>query len=177
MYAAAPGLIDQDVILMLNDDDWFAPDHVESLVGLIERENLVWAYSHRKIHDADGAYLFDDVCESLGEAHDVWNIPGHRFVETCSIAMRTPAYVQCAQVFNWPSPVNDRVFYDTARRLFPRFGGTNRATINFRLGGNPGSVTREYFEAGNAAMLARYPKGLPWRAGICQIEPDREIVV
>jgi hypothetical protein len=161
IYAAAPSLINEDVICMLNEDDWFKPNHVESLVSLLE-EGYDWAYSHRSIYDKEGKYLFDDQCESLGEAHDVFNIPGHRFVETCSIAMKTSAYLTCAQIFNIPSAVNDRNFYSFAKQHYPNFKGTHKPTMCFRLGGNAQSVTKQFFELGNAEMKKRYPNGFPW---------------
>lgn len=161
IYAAAPSLINEDVICMLNEDDWFKPNHVESLVSLLN-DGCDWAYSHRSIYEKDGTYLFDDQCESLGEAHDVFNVPGHRFVETCSIAMKTSVYLVCAQTFNFPSPINDRNFYSFAKKNFPNFKGTHKPTMCFRLGGNPQSVTKEFFEYGNSVMKNRYPNGMPW---------------
>ena len=162
IYAAVPSLINEDIIILLNEDDWFAPNHVETLVGALEKNHWDWAFSHRNIYDKEGNFLCEDKCESLGEDHDVWNLPGHRFVETCSIAMRTDCFVTCAPVFNWPSAVNDRVFYDHAKQLYPNFGGTKLPTMCFRLGGNPHSVTIDYFKQGNAAMKAKYGDIMPW---------------
>ena len=78
--AAAPQLITEDVTFFCNDDDWYSPDHVKSIMDKID-EGYDWAYSLRSVHDKEGNFLFDDNCEALGELHDTWNIPGHRFVD------------------------------------------------------------------------------------------------
>jgi len=44
------------------------------------------------------------------------------------------------------------------------FTGTGRYTVNYRLGGNDGSVKEEFFVQGNARILQRYASApqLPW---------------
>lgn len=162
IYAACPALINEDITMMLNEDDMYAPDHIESLVNMIESQNLDWAYSHRAIYSKEGKYLFDDNCEALGHDHEVFHVPGHNFAEACAMAMRTEAFVKCSPAFNVLSPYQDRMFYNTAVKNFPNFGSTKKATMLFRLGGNAQSVTKLFFELGNAEMAKRYPNGLPW---------------
>jgi len=43
----------------------------------------------------------------------------------------------------------DRVFYDVASKYYPNFDGSGRHTVNYRLDGNPNSVTAEFFIEGN----------------------------
>ena len=158
--SAAPHLITEDVTFFCNDDDWFDPDHVKSIMDKID-EGYDWAYSLRSVYDKDGQFLFDDNCEALGELHDTWNIPGHRFVDWCMWGMRTDLLKQISIVLNNPSPQVDRMFYATAKQLFPNFTSTNQHTFNFRLGGHCG-VQREFFEFGNGEMLKRFNGKLPW---------------
>lgn len=160
--AASSFLVNEDVTLFCNDDDWFDPDHVESLVSLIDRQGLVWAYSLRKIHDKDGTYLFDDRCEALGELHDAWNAPGHRFVDWCMWAMRTEALRSLAGVLAEPGWGADRRFYACAREFYPNFGTTRKHSFNFRLGGNDYSVTKRFFELGHEYMKKNYVDAMPW---------------
>ena len=56
----------------------------------------------------------------------------------------------------------DRVFAQVMMQNFPAFDCTGRYTVQYRLGGNEGSVTREFFEQGNAKMLQLYKSGFPW---------------
>ena len=86
--AAAPQLITEDVTFFCNDDDWYSPDHVKSIMDKID-EGYDWAYSLRSVHDKEGNFLFDDNCEALGELHDCWHAPGHRFVDWCMWGMKT----------------------------------------------------------------------------------------
>ena len=158
--SAAPHLITEDVTFFCNDDDWFDPDHVKSIMDKID-EGYDWAYILRSVYDKDGQFLFDDNCEALGELHDTWNIPGHRFVDWCMWGMRTDLLKQISIVLNNPSPQVDRMFYATAKQLFPNFTSTNQHTFNFRLGGHCG-VQREFFEFGNGEMLKRFNGKLPW---------------
>ena len=67
IYAAYPHLINSDYILFLDEDNWYEPDHVASLIETIEKKNLDFAYSLRKIYSPEKKYLCDDNCESLGK--------------------------------------------------------------------------------------------------------------
>jgi len=158
--SAAPNLITEDVTFFCNDDDWYEENHVQTIMEKIEA-GYDWAYSFRKIHDEEGNFICEDNCEALGEAADVWNVPGHRFVDWCMWGMRTDLLKQISIVLNNPSPQVDRMFYTTAKQLFPNFAGTNQHTFNFRLGGTCG-VQREFFEFGNGEMLKRFNGKLPW---------------
>ena len=158
--SAAPHLITEDVTFFCNDDDWYEENHVQTIMEKIE-QGYDWAYSFRKIHDEEGNFICNDNCEALGEASDTWNIPGHNFVDWCMWGMRTELLKQISIVLNNPSPQVDRMFYTTAKQLFPNFAGTNQHTFNFRLGGTCG-VQREFFELGNGEMLKRFNGKLPW---------------
>ena len=159
--AAAPHLINEDVTFFCNDDDWYEPNHVETIMAKIN-SGYDWAYSFRKIHDKEGNFLFDDNCEALGEVSDTWNIPGHHFVDWCMWGMKTDCLKQISAIFSNKGWGIDRVFYDNAKRIFPNFIATGLHTFCFRLGGNEYSVQKEFFEQGNAEMLRRFNGKLPW---------------
>ena len=158
--AAAPQLVTEDVTFFCNDDDWYDPDHVKSIMDTIY-EGYDWAYSLRSVHDKEGNYLFDDNCEALGELHDTWNIPGHRFVDWCMWGMKTEYLKQLAILLNKPDPQVDRMFYHAATRVVPNFISTGKHTFNFRLGGSCG-VQPEFFILGNKNLLEKFDGKLPW---------------
>ena len=158
--AAAPQLITEDVIFFCNDDDWYSPDHVKSIMDRID-EGYDWAYSLRSVHDKEGNFLFDDNCEALGELHDTWNIPGHRFVDWCMWGMKTEYLKQLAILLNRPDPTVDRQFYQAATRIVPKFASTNKHTFHFRMGGSCG-VQPEFFIEGNKRILEKFDGKLPW---------------
>ena len=159
-YAAAPQLITEDVTFFCNDDDWYSPDHVKSIMDRID-EGYDWAYSLRSVHNKEGNFLFDDNCEALGELHDTWNIPGHRFVDWCMWGMKTEYLKQLAILLNRPDPTVDRQFYQAATRIVPKFASTNKHTFHFRMGGSCG-VQPEFFIEGNKRILEKFDGKLPW---------------
>lgn len=161
LFSAVPAVVNEDVLFFLNDDDWYEANHVESLMSIIN-SGYDWAYSFRKIFDFEGTFLFDDICESLGEEHHVWNMPGHHFAETCSVAMKTKLFRKISNIYTEVPFGADRVFYQEAKKRFPNFKGSKRHTMCFRLNGNPQSVTKEFFEAGNSFMKDRYGNAPPW---------------
>ena len=158
--AAAPQLITEDVTFFCNDDDWYSPNHVKSIMDRID-EGYDWAYSLRSVHDKEGNFLFDDNCEALGELHDTWNIPGHRFVDWCMWGMKTEYLKQLAILLNRPDPTVDRQFYQAATRIVPKFASTNKHTFHFRMGGSCG-VQPEFFIEGNKRILEKFDGKLPW---------------
>lgn len=161
LYAAAPSLINEDITIILNEDDWFLPNHIESLVNLIEKDKLDWAYSLRRVYDKQGNFLFNDNCESLGK-WPVWHDAYHHMVETCSYAVKTPIMLNVANVYNYRGFGPDRLQYDFLSKNYPKFDCTGLYSMCFRLGGNPGSVSREFFERGNDVMKERYGFKFPW---------------
>jgi glycosyltransferase involved in cell wall biosynthesis len=165
IYAAYPHLINSDYILFLDEDNWYEPDHVASLIETIEKKNLDFSYSLRKIFSPDKKYLCDDNCESLGK----WPIfmsrsspHGPQFlIDTSSFCFKRE-FIQKTCHF-WHSgwggdrrflySVKDNANYDT----------NGKHTLCYRLDGNPNSVTREFFEQGNKTQEAYYGGAkYPW---------------
>jgi glycosyltransferase involved in cell wall biosynthesis len=164
IIAAAPFLTTAPFIGFLNDDDWFRSDHVANLVTLIEKDGLDWAYSHRSIHQPDGTYVFEDRCEALGEEHEVWNMPGHRFVDTCAIIAKTHVFRTVAPIYCSDAFGRDRDAYQLLSKLFPKFKGVTKPTVCFRVGSSPNSATLSYFAAGNDLMHRKYGDTMPWES-------------
>jgi len=161
LYAASSLLVNEDVTFFCNDDDWYKPNHVQSIMAKID-EGYDWAYCLRSVYDKDGAYVLDDDCEALGELHDCWQAQGHRFVDWCMWGMKTENLKMIASVLAQPGWGGDRKFYATAKQVFPKFTWSGERTFCFRLGGNEYSVDRGFFEKGNYTMLQKYDNKLPW---------------
>ena len=161
LYAASALLVNEDITFFCNDDDWYKPNHVQSIMAKID-EGYDWAYCLRSVYDKDGAYVLDDDCEALGELHDCWQAQGHRFVDWCMWGMKTENLKMIASVLAQPGWGGDRKFYATAKQVFPKFTWSGERTFCFRLGGNEYSVDRGFFEKGNYTMLQKYDNKLPW---------------
>ena len=140
VQAAVGHLINTDYLCYLDEDNWFDYDHLETLRNTIDRKGLDWAHSLRKIVRKNGDFVCHDECESLGR------VTG--FVDTnCYMVTREMA-VRIGHAWNngWGS---DRVFYSAAAELYPNFDCSGAFSVNYRLGGNHGSVTEAFFVNNN----------------------------
>lgn len=157
VYAAMPLMVNADYILFLDEDNWFEPNHVETMINKIKSKDLMWSYSLRRICDERGQYVSDDDCESLGRWPTFYD---HllNFVDTNCYCFRREFLVNVAHHFygQWGA---DRQFYSAASKLLPSFGCTGEATVNYRAPERLHSM----FKEGNAAMKNAYGDPLPWR--------------
>jgi hypothetical protein len=165
VYGAAPFLANNRYVAFLDEDNWFEPDHVASLMAKITAEGLVWAYALRKIVDADGRYICNDDCESLGQ-WPTWNKAGHLVDTSCYMLRRDVALL--ANTI-WYRRFRDEENPDFAlcRKLlrdYPRCGTNGRYSVNYRVGSSRESVQTGFFIRGNEVTQQRYGEHLPWRA-------------
>ena len=157
VYAAMPLMVNADYILFLDEDNWYEPNHVETMINKIKSKDLMWAYSLRRICDERGQYVLDDDCESLGR-YPAFYDHTLNFVDTNCYCFRREYLVRVAHTFygQWGA---DRPFYKAAASGLPSFGCTGEATVNYRA---PERLL-EMFREGSAAMKKAYGDPLPWR--------------
>lgn len=155
-------LIPHDLVLFLDQDNWFEPNHVESLVREITTYDFQWAYSLRKIYDKDKEYLMDDNCESLGR-WPAWVGDKVYLIDSSSYCFRTSFLRQVCHVwdYGWGA---DRRFYNILKDQLnhKNYSCTGKHTLCYRLGGNEGSVQKEFFVEGNQKMNIKYDGKFPW---------------
>jgi glycosyltransferase involved in cell wall biosynthesis len=158
VYALAPFVIKEDIIFYLDDDNWYEPDHIESLVTIIQDHDLGWAYSLRKIVDNNGDWICDDNCESLG-CHP--NSHGHYLVDNSCYAVRTNVARKHGHAWYVPI-ISDRNFQAALMRNKVKSGTTGRHTVNYRLSHDgSGGMGREQFISNNEWMKLNRP-GFEW---------------
>lgn len=162
VYFMSAPLMEQDYWFALDQDNWFDPDHVGSMIAACESHGWKWCHSLRKIYGASGDYICDDDCESLGR-YPIYLSNDHRLVDTSTYCISRETMVMMAPAWysGWGG---DRRFYAAISHHVPAFGCTGKATVCYRLDGNPSSVTADFFLQGNQVMRQRYPGGFPWRA-------------
>ena len=162
IMAAFSHLINHDYVLFLDQDNWFDPDHVETLVNECEKYKFDWAYSLRKIYSKDKEYLCDDNCESLGR-WPVWVNPDAYLIDSSSYCFRTEFIRSVGHIWHhgWGA---DRRFYTVLKDHLKHnnYGCTGKHTLAYRLGGNEGSVNHEFFKEGNMKTHTIYDGKLPW---------------
>ena len=164
IYAAMANIVNTDYIMFLDEDNWYEPDHVDSMVQLIKDNNLEWAYSLRKVVDADGNFICEDNCDSLGVFPNYKNIP---FADMNCYCFGVGTLLKIVDIFQIPNYHCDRAVFKRAVAIcsdYDKFGGTGRYTVNYR-------VTKEgqadWFIKGNEHMQQLYNGNFPWRAKQC----------
>lgn len=176
VYAACSFLVNADVICYLDEDNFYEPEHVQSLVETISKGNE-WAYSLRNIVDKNGEFICTDDCESLGKWPVYFNNEIFH-IDTSCFAVRRDVAVRIGHAWygQWGA---DRQFFGAIKKHYPKFDCTNSYTVNYRLDGNPNSVTKEFFEQGNKETRAKYGDNYPWldKTEKVQVAPGVSIVM
>jgi len=162
IYAAYPHLVNADYVFFLDEDNWYEPDHVSTLVETIEKNNLDWAHSLRKIYTPDKKYITDDNCESLGKWPIYFSHDNPQYlVDTSSFAF-TRKFIQ-STCHLWHSGAwgeDRRYFYAIANQS--KWDTNGKHTLCYRVDGNPQSVSGDFFIDGNKKQLEHYKGVLPW---------------
>lgn len=160
VYAASSFLVNADAICYLDEDNWYDENHVQTIADKLNDGNN-WTYSLRKIYDKAGQFLFEDNCESLGKWPVYFNEKVFH-VDTSSFGVWRDVATAVGHTWygQWGA---DRKFFSALSRYFPKFDCTNQYTLNYRLEGNEGSVTPDFFEKGNLIYSTKYNGDYPWK--------------
>jgi glycosyltransferase involved in cell wall biosynthesis len=155
-------LVNHDYILFLDQDNFYKEDHVESLVNEIDKYKFEWAYSLRTIVDKEMKHICEDNCESLGR-WSAWVDSNAFLIDTSSYCFTRQFIRTYGHIWDhgWGA---DRRFYTIIKDHVKHnnYGCTGKHTLNYRLGGNDGSVQSEFFVEGNKHTTARYGDRFPW---------------
>ena len=162
VYAACSFLVNADVICYLDEDNFFEPNHIETVVKKLQEGND-WVYSLRNVHDKEGKFLCEDNCESLGKWPVYFNSEVHH-IDTSCFAIRRDVAVRIGHAWygQWGA---DRQFFGALKNHFSKYSCTNQYTTNYRLDGNENSVNEEFFIEGNKINSEKYQGNFPWKSG------------
>ena len=162
IYAGVPHLVNEDYVFFLDQDNTYEPDHVQSLVDVLENdEKLVFAHSLRNIYDKNGKFLCTDDCENLGR-WSVWNTPNSHLIDSSAYAFKREFIIQVSQLWHF-GYAGDRRFLSFIKDHVA-YGSNGRYTMNYYLGGNPTSASPEFFTSGNESQRIRFNGSFPWRS-------------
>jgi glycosyltransferase involved in cell wall biosynthesis len=161
IYAGIPHLVNAEYVFFLDEDNWYEPDHVASLVEVLDRGND-FAYSLRKIFNPDKSYVADDNCEALGK----WPIyfthhDPQYLIDTSSFAFKREFLQKTCHLWHSGWGGDRRYFYSILAGN-PNWDTNYKHTLCYRLDGNPSSVNADFFVRGNAEQLKHYNGELPW---------------
>lgn len=162
-FAASSFLVNADVIMYLDADNWYQPNHVETMIDKLN-SGFDWVYSLRNICDKSGEFLCQDNCESLGK----WPVYGSDYSQAYHIdtgCFAIPIQIALQLGHSWYGKWGaDRQFFNTLKQYYKDFECTGEYTLNYRLDGNSGSVSKKFFEDGNAIIAATYNGQYPWQS-------------
>lgn len=167
IYGGTTYFANGDYHIWLDDDNVLEPDHIESLVKLVQQNDLHWAYSLRKIIDKDSNVLCLDDCESLGKWASILN-PQDFFVDVNCYFVKKDVAVQLSPVwyrkFREPGQMEiDRAIANVLMNNNLKFDCTRDYTVKYRVGNTGLSVQADFFLRGNEAMMQRHNGNLPWK--------------
>lgn len=166
IYAAYSHLVDHDYIAYLDEDNWFDPNHIETLVNTLETKDYDWVHSLRKVY-VENEYLADDCCESIGR-YPIWfsqpDNPQH-LVDTSSYLFKRDFITKVSSHWHWGWGGDRRFFTIITKGLnHNNYGTSGQHTLNYKLP----DMNRAYggdfkfFEKGNAAIKQQYGGKYPW---------------
>lgn len=163
-YAAASMLVTPDIdwVLFLDQDNWYEPDHVQSLVWAGESMHLDYSYSLRKFYTWDGEYFDDDNCSSLGK-WKIWDNGGHHLIDTGCYCFRGEYITKMGHLWNmrWGADIN---FVERTMGT-AKFETTGLRTFCYRMGSpdNPKTAEeREFIVSQSAYSKQKYSGVYPW---------------
>lgn len=127
MYGALPMFVKTDFVAFLDEDNWFDPEHIESLESACRKDNLDWAFSLRKIW-CDGVFRCVDNCENLGNIRKTWEDVDF-LVDTSCFLLRSHVARDIGPA--WYHPHADRPVTARLMKGNPNFKSTYKATLNY----------------------------------------------
>ena len=162
IYASIPHLINADYVFFLDEDNWYGPDHVKTLVETIEKNNLDWAYSLRKVYAPDGKYITDDNCESLGKWPIYFTHDNPQYlIDTSAFAFTRNFIKQTCHLWHSGAWGEDRRYF-YAIKDNSKWDCSYNYTLCYRVDNNPKSVDGNFFIEGNKTQSNFYKEGFPW---------------
>lgn len=159
IYSAMSFLSNADYLFYLDQDCWFDENHVESCINLMEKNDLDWCYSLRKIINTEGKVECNDDCESLGIYKPVFD---YNLVDTNCYCIKRDVAMLASPYFvgGWG---HDRRYLAVLMNNFKKYDCTGKYTTNYRLGGD-NNLTPAFWKEWNSTVEKLY-KGneYPWR--------------
>lgn len=140
VYAAIGHLINTDAVMLLDEDNMFEANHISKSMDCLNSGDYDFVFSNRKICEKDTRFVCMDRFESIGD-YPLYH------VDTSSYCFKTDFFRKVCHIWDWKWGADRRFFQ--AIRDKSKWASTGDFTMIYRLDGNPGSPTRDFFENGN----------------------------
>ena len=172
-------LANSPYVAYLDDDNWWAPDHLEAMLRAIVGAD--WAYSLRWfVHPVTRRVICVDEWESVGPGRGVFDARFGGFVDPSCLMINKLRCAEAIPLWRVPLPRDrngksaDRTVFDLLNRRY-RGAGTGTASVYYQVDANDGSHRQRlsrmgpsFAEAGAHPLAAG---GRPSPAG--SVPPER----
>lgn len=162
VFVAATFLTRSDWVFFLDDDNFYSPTHVESLLGLAVEHKLAWAYSLRTFVDVSGEFICEDDWISLG----YWPEFGSQshLVDNSCYAVSLSLAKRYALAWTAAPLSADRCFFLVLHESGARYGCSGLSTVSYRIGLGTATGAADLYRQTHKNMRARMmSKEFPWR--------------
>ncbi|OOS00734.1 hypothetical protein B0187_00070 [Haemophilus paracuniculus] len=93
--AIAPFMVEEDYLAFLDDDNWFEPNHIETVMACLKTHRSDYVYSLRNFVDLNGDFVCRDTIESIG--HFSHKVPEKLYVPLLCNGVEIPITVTTPQ--------------------------------------------------------------------------------
>ena len=161
IYAAVSYLINTDYVAFLDEDNWYEPNHIESLVTAVQPNSHRdgWAWARRNIVDELGNFICKDECESLGSDRNVFctETKSDYLVDVSCFFMNIRQAISVSPFWYRKARAENTMPADRSITRFllehcPFRQWSGEYSVNYRVGSRYDSVQSEFFIQGNAKM-------------------------
>ena len=130
IIAGMSQLVNHDYIFLLDDDDWYSNNHIETMVDTMKSGKLHWAYALRKIWTFDQSKWIHDYCVSIG---DTCNLVSDKtqVVATSSYGFTNDFFAETGHDWYGGHGADQRFYREVAKEY--EYNCTNLYTVNYRL--------------------------------------------
>lgn len=166
-------LVNADIVMYLDDDNWIDVDHVKNCVSAISDFSVDWSFATRRIMKENGEFMVDDDCDSLGywrrdaSYRGPADLLASEFIEyyaaypflvdTNCYAIRRSLLMELGHLFL------GRDSFFASQLVRSRAGAcTGARTVNYRVRSSSESGAYDYFDRGNRSSAMRYGVDYPW---------------
>ena len=180
IYAAFSQFVNSDWVILTDDDNWYDPNHFNSIVETIcnynenskYKKSIEWVYCLRNIENDTQGYVCKDNCESLGYLHNVFYNPYYNLIDTNCFCVRRDIMIARSNIWNRESYNNindaDMIFSNILMKEYHNFACTQQYTLNYYTDNRGDSVKSDFFVKGNEIILHTFG-GIPWQRPILYI--------
>ena len=142
IYSMVGHISDHEYILFLDEDNFFEPSHIKDCLETFKyNPGLDFVHSRRNVVTKEGEFVCPDTFEAIGE--DPINL-----VDTSTYCFRRNFLVNYGNIWNYQWGADRRFFQIVKHNKLGKYASTGNYTVNYRLDGNPGSPTKEFFLEG-----------------------------